>query len=194
MVGILLAFFFASAARDQQPAPSRPIVPATSSGADIAESMLQRLDPSLLQRAGQAGLYRRDDYPVRRALNPFFLSGDFDGDGVPDIAVSVTQRSSGLNGVIVVPGHLRTVYFLGAGHSSENLNGTQKRGEVDADAWRVLSAGSVVRSFTTLPEVGAVSGRPFTFTRDSLEFHWLGKSSFAFLFQDGRFWEVWTGD
>jgi hypothetical protein len=127
-------------------------------------------------------------------MNPFFIRGDFDGDGAMDLAVWVTQRSSGLRGVIVVPSTLDAVYYLGAGHGNENLDNTGKRGEVFADAWQVLPVGTVVQAFESVREIGAVEGEPFTFRRETLQFHWLGKSSFAFYWASGRFWEVWTGD
>lgn len=97
-------------------------------------------------------------------------------------------------GVVVIPGTLDAVYYLGAGHGNEDLSGNGRRGEVAADAWSVLPAGSVVRAFASVPEIGAVSGRSFTFNHEALQFQWFGKSSYAFCWANGRYWEVWTGD
>jgi hypothetical protein len=162
--------------------------------AEIREGMLQEIDPDLLRQAAVKGIYRRNDYPVLRSMNPFFVRGDFNGDGAPDLAFWVTQRSSGLTGVIVLHSTLDAVYYLGAGHGTEDISSNANRGEVAADAWRVLPRGSVVRAFATVPEIGAVEGRPFTFAHDALQFHWLGKSSFAFCWVNGRYWQLWTGD
>ena len=161
---------------------------------DTEERMLRLLDPDLLRRADEKGLYKREDYPVLRAMNPFFLRGDFNGDGAMDVAVWVRQRSSGLSGVAIVHSTLDSVRYLGAGSGTTDLSGTGKRGEVAADAWHVLPAGTTVRAFAAVPEIGAVEGRPFTLRHEALQFVWLGKSSFTFYWMNGRYWEIWTGD
>ena len=48
-------------------------------------------------------------------LNPFYLRGDFDGDGRPDLAVLVAQRVSRKLGIAVVHRRDLSVALLGAG-------------------------------------------------------------------------------
>ncbi len=156
------------------------------------EALLQLIDPDLLKRAAEKGIYKREDYPVLRSMNPFFIRGDFNGDGKTDLAFWVTQRSSGLTGVAVIHSTLDKVYYLGAGH--DEYGHFEKPGEVSADAWTVLPVGTVSGAFNTIPAIGAIAERPFTFRRETLEFDWLGKASFVYYWANGRYWMIVTGD
>jgi len=55
------------------------------------------------------------DYDVSFHLDPFYLHGDFNGDGKIDLAVLVKQRSSGKLGIAIVHGTTGKVTILGAG-------------------------------------------------------------------------------
>jgi hypothetical protein len=48
-------------------------------------------------------------------VNPFYLRGDFDGDGKIDLAVLVDQRSTGKSGIAIIHGVRSKVTILGAG-------------------------------------------------------------------------------
>jgi DNA-binding transcriptional regulator YdaS (Cro superfamily) len=160
---------------------------------ETLEALRQDLDPDLLKRAAEKGLYRRDDYPVLRSMNPFFIRGDFNGDGGTDLAFWVTQRSSGLRGVAIIHSTLDAVHYLGAGH--DEYRHYEKPGEVFADAWHVLPVGSVQQPVNmSVPEIGAVEGQPFTFRRETLQFNWLGRSSYVYYWVNGRYWMIQTGD
>lgn len=54
-------------------------------------------------------------YDLSDAVNPFYLRGDFDGDGKPDYAVLVVNRQSKKRGLAVVRSRSATVDMLGAG-------------------------------------------------------------------------------
>lgn len=54
-------------------------------------------------------------YEISPKLNPFYLRGDFDGDGVPDYAVLVTNRNTKATGIAVVRSRARHAEILGAG-------------------------------------------------------------------------------
>jgi hypothetical protein len=54
-------------------------------------------------------------YEFSSHLKPSHLSGDFDGDGKPDIAMLVKQKSSGKIGIAVCHSSTNKVLFIGAG-------------------------------------------------------------------------------
>jgi len=54
-------------------------------------------------------------YEVSFRLNLFYLRGDFNGDGKIDVAVLVTQRSTGKTGIAIIDGVTNKVTILGAG-------------------------------------------------------------------------------
>ena len=54
-------------------------------------------------------------YEFSSHLKPSYLSGDFDGDGKPDIAILVKQKSSGKIGIAVCHSSTNKVLFIGAG-------------------------------------------------------------------------------
>jgi len=64
------------------------------------------------------GLDRR--YAFSSHLKPSYLTGDFDGDGKPDIAILVKQKSSGKIGIAVCHSSTNTVFFIGAGTNVGN--------------------------------------------------------------------------
>jgi hypothetical protein len=80
-------------------------------------------------------------YDVSFRMNPFYLSGDFNGDGKIDIAVLVKQRTTGKLGIAIVHGATDKVTMLGAGVAIGN-------GGDDFEwmgSWRVYSKDSVAR-------------------------------------------------
>jgi hypothetical protein len=54
-------------------------------------------------------------YELSHRVNPFYLRGDFNGDGKIDIAVLVKQRSTGKIGIAIINGATEKVTVLGAG-------------------------------------------------------------------------------
>ena len=59
-------------------------------------------------------------YEVAFRLDPFYLRGDFNGDGKIDVAVLVKQRSTGKLGIAIVHGGTSQVTILGAGNAIGN--------------------------------------------------------------------------
>jgi len=59
------------------------------------------------------GLDRQYEFSAH--LKPSYVSGDFDGDGKPDIATLVKQKSSGKIGIAVCHSSTNKVLFIGAG-------------------------------------------------------------------------------
>jgi hypothetical protein len=54
-------------------------------------------------------------YDVSNKLNPFYLRGDFDGDGFPDYAVLVVNRTTKAVGIAMVRSRAKHIEVLGAG-------------------------------------------------------------------------------
>lgn len=64
------------------------------------------------------GLDRQYEFSPR--LKPSYLGGDFDGDGKPDIAILVMQKSSRKIGIAVCHSSTNKVLFIGAGTAVGN--------------------------------------------------------------------------
>ncbi|KPK96279.1 hypothetical protein AMJ80_00950 [bacterium SM23_31] len=168
-----------------------PLVQLTAD--EIYEHMLSRIDPLLLRQAEKKGLYDREEFPVLRDINPFFIRGDFNGDGEMDLAFWVKKKDSDLQGVTIIHSTLDTLYLFGAGRPRPPGGGNSVK--VSVDAWHLLPPGYVGNHiYGNIPEIGVVEGRPFTFERETLEFLYLGKSAFVFYWAKGQYWEFWTAD
>jgi hypothetical protein len=59
-------------------------------------------------------------YELSHRINPFYLRGDFNGDGKIDVAVLVKQRSTGRIGIAIINGATDKVTVLGAGTALGN--------------------------------------------------------------------------
>lgn len=72
-------------------------------------------------------------YALSTRLNPFFLHGDFNGDGRLDVAVLIVHKTTGQQGIAMFHAGAQTAIPLGAGRAVGN-------GGVDfswLDAWSV---------------------------------------------------------
>ena len=82
-------------------------------------------------------------YAYEARINPFYLQGDFDGDGRRDTAVLVKEKSSGKHGIGIALRGRKTI-FIGAG--------TELPGSSDdfawMDAWVVQPKGPVAQGAT----------------------------------------------
>lgn len=81
-------------------------------------------------------------YRIYSTINPFYLSGDFNGDGKPDVAVWVAERKSSKLGLVILHRGAKRPIVLGAG---VNWAG---RGDDFAglDMWTILPRGSQLLS------------------------------------------------
>ena len=70
--------------------------------------------PDAAKRALAAGSLGKE-YDFSDKINPTYLEGDFNGDGKIDVAVLLTQRSTGKLGIAIVHGTTGKVTILGAG-------------------------------------------------------------------------------
>jgi hypothetical protein len=75
------------------------------------------------------------DCDISFQIHPFYLRGDFNGDGKTDIAVLLKQRSTGKLGIAIIHGGTNKVTILGAGTSIGNGGDNFEW----MDSWKVFS-------------------------------------------------------
>ena len=80
-------------------------------------------------------------YEFSSHLTPSQLDGDFDGDGKPDVAILVRQRSSGKIGIAVCHSSASKVVFIGAG--TEVGNGGDNFDWMDI--WKVIPKATAAK-------------------------------------------------
>lgn len=97
--------------------------------------------PVWVQRTLRAPAFSKK-YELYFGVNPYYQRGDFDGDGAPDVAVLMRERSTKKVGIALVHATSRTWHVVGAGSSLGN----------GGDDWRWLGAWRVEPG-TTLAEV-----------------------------------------
>ena len=88
-----------------------------------------------------------DTYELSGRINPFYLRGDFNGDGRLDYAVLVIQKSTGKRGIYMCVG--TAAYILGAGKSFHRSDGYDFT-DFNFEAWTLYPRRTVIRS----PEEG----------------------------------------
>ena len=78
-------------------------------------------------------------YQLSAHINPFYLHGDFNGDGRWDTALLIKERSSSKNGIAIYHGRSNRLIIVGAGqdwgNGSDDFPGL--------DAWQVFHRGPV---------------------------------------------------
>ena len=74
---------------------------------------LPSIPPGVLEALGKAGLAAK--FSISTHLNPFYIQGDFNGDGKLDCAILVRNRASGKLGVAIVHMGKGNVSIIGAG-------------------------------------------------------------------------------
>lgn len=111
-------------------------------------------------------------YEIKGDINPYYVRGDFDGDGVLDHFVAVQTQPGDIQGALFCPGGgLRKTIVLGARnafHGMENLS---------FGAWRVHPKGKIER--------GVGEGPPPVLRSDALLVIW-PESASAIIYWDGK--------
>jgi hypothetical protein len=91
---------------------------STQSPAAEAASQLHEIPDAVERDIANSSLVQKYDLSFR--VKPFYLRGDFNGDGKIDIAVLVKQRATGKMGIAIIDGATNNVTILGAGVSIGN--------------------------------------------------------------------------
>jgi hypothetical protein len=108
---------------------------ATKSATPDATAQLHDI-PEVINTAVANGFLAKK-YELSFHMNPFYLRGDFNGDGKTDIAFLLKQRSTGKLGIAIINGATDKVTVVGAGNAVGN-------GSDDfewMDSWQVYSKG-----------------------------------------------------
>jgi hypothetical protein len=118
-----------------------PVARATSWD-DVPFTVASSLPPAVWDALDKGA----KDYRVSDHLNPYYLQGDFDGDGRRDTAVLIKHRTTGEVGAAIVF-KAGKVHILGAGQDmGEDEN------DLDwIDAWYVEPKGRVLQGATDEP-------------------------------------------
>jgi hypothetical protein len=59
-------------------------------------------------------------YKILKTLRPCYLTGDFDGDGIPDVALHVRERDTGRVGIAIEHAATKRWFIIGAGVKMSN--------------------------------------------------------------------------
>lgn len=99
-----------------------------ASESDLLPPVIERCMelPNVIQRA-----------EIAKAVNPFYLRGDFDGDGKPDYAVAVKGKSSGKPRVLMCMGNNRA--FLLGSENGEHPFSDMKDDNFFAPTWMIYT-------------------------------------------------------
>jgi hypothetical protein len=113
-----------------------------------SDSVAQHDDiPETIRRAVANGSLGKK-YEVSFQVKPCNLRGDFNGDGKPDVAVLVKQRSTGRLGIAIVHGASNKVTIVGAGTAIGNGGDDFEW----MDSWEVRSKDHVANG-TSVPNL-----------------------------------------
>lgn len=83
-----------------------------------------------------------DLYAISDHINPFYLRGDFNGDGKADYAVLTREKSTEKKGIVICHSSTHSIYVLGAGKPLKRSDGYEYV-DFRFDAWRVFGKQKV---------------------------------------------------
>jgi len=145
--------------------------------------------PYLYRQALSTGVWPSPDIQPLIDHNPYYIHGDFDGDGQTDLAMRVHNHEN-KRGLAIVHATLDTVYIIGAGEPILGINR-----ELNEEYMRLLPRGRRLRqAFVSIPDLGITEGSPFEFDRDAIELGFVAKSAWALYFKVGKHYEIKLAD
>jgi hypothetical protein len=89
-------------------------------------------------------------YRVDESLNPFYLRGDFDGDGKADYALRIKSKAGNASGIAIWLSSLRKLVVLGAGVPF-NVSGSVASNLDFLNTWQVYGKRQVERGVESGP-------------------------------------------
>ena len=131
-------------------AASKPVA------AELTPAQKESLPPEVRRASSREGFDKT--YALSSQLNPFFIQGDFNGDGKLDTAVLVKATASGKTGIAVFHAGAERAVLIGAG---AQIPGAQGASDVDwMDAWYAHRKGPLRQ--------GVTKGKPPVLRGDAL--------------------------
>lgn len=115
-------------------------------------------------------------YELSASINPFYLRGDFDGDGRIDHAILIKEKSTGRRGVCICAG--TAAHILGAGKSFLRSDGHDFV-DFGFASWRVFPRQAVRRSST--------EGAPPSLRGEAILAQWSDEGSGIIYWDGARF-------
>jgi hypothetical protein len=114
-------------------------------------------------------------YDIDPARNPFYLRGDFNGDGKPDYAVWIKTEKSGQSGIAIWLSSTNRFEILGAGHPF-SFGGAPSADFKDITVWRVQGK-SLPQPEAGAPLPPSLVGDAIRITRNGTGIlYWTGKT------------------
>lgn len=116
-------------------------------------------------------------YTLDSSMNPFYLRGDFDGDGMIDYAVRIRAKTTKESGIAIWLSSLHRFVFLGAG-TSLKVSGSATANLDFLNTWQVYGKKPVERGVESGPPPHLVGEAILVGKRESASglIYWSGKS------------------
>lgn len=116
-------------------------------------------------------------YSVDGSLNPFYLRGDFDGDGKADYAVRVKSKADSSLGIAIWLSSLHKFVVIGAG-SPFKVSGSPATNLNFLNTWQVYGKKTVERGVESGPPPHLIGEAILAGKRESASglIYWNGKS------------------
>lgn len=116
-------------------------------------------------------------YIVDGSVNPFYLRGDFDGDGKIDYAVRIKSKATRESGIAIWLSGLHNFMFLGAG-TAFKMSGSSVSNLGFLNIWQVYGRKPIERGVESGPPPHLVGEAILVGKRESASglIYWSGKS------------------
>ncbi len=165
-------------------------------------SSIRAMAPPLIHRYADDGLWDWDRLVLDLRKNPFYVRGDFDGDGATDVAVYVLVLPRGIQGLAVLHGSVDKLRLFAKHESPETpfFPGRPRIEEIDegfvGEYLRIYVAGTRIEPFpcSELRNPPGCDDEPFVLHHDAFQANYLGKSSAVFVWRVDRYVRVVTSD
>lgn len=163
---------------------------------------VRALAPPLVHRYADEGLWDWSLFELNLRSNPYYVRGDFTGDGIVDTAVHVRVLPHRVNGLAVLHGEVDKLRLFTERRdlpAGPYLPDSPRIEEVETgyvgEHLRILAAGTRIEPFPCAalrrPDC---DDSPFTLRHDAFEANYFGKSAVLFVWRGDRYVRIVTSD
>jgi hypothetical protein len=144
--------------------------------ASHAQEIVEENVPSEIAMAIELGPFAQS-YSIDGSVNPFYLRGDFDGDGKADYAIRIKSKRSGELGFAIWLSSQKKIVVLGAGIPFKVSGQTATNLEV-LNTWKVYPKRPVERGVASGPPPRLIGEAILAGKKESASglIYWSGKS------------------